>query len=156
MAVTKDICPCALPTTIAGTANQITASAATGPVTLSLNAAQLIRPCEIIVGDPGAASVALENDNDTPVACGNKTGVTLTITAVECFSILGSPTVLPIITGGAADSILTGNLTCGAGSFATGTLNGTPTQINNATIDGNIVTAGGTSKYLVIRITRTF
>jgi hypothetical protein len=115
----------------------------------------LVRLCEIVVGDPGAASPVLADDNDSPSVCGNKTGATLTITAVECFANAGSPTVTPIITGGGATSILTGALSCGTGSFATGTLNGTPTQTTGQSIDGNITTAGGTAKYIVIRITRT-
>jgi len=145
----------ALPTTIAGTANQVTASASTGAVTLSLAAAQLIRVCEIVVGDPGADSPALADDNDTVAVCGNKYGVTLTITAVECRAVTGAPTVTPIITGSGATSILTGALTCGTGSFTSGTLNGTPVQGANSSIDGNITTAGGTAKQIVIRITRT-
>ena len=118
-------------------------------------AASNVRTCEIVVGDPGAASPVLADDNDTPSVCGNKTGATLTITAVECYAATGSPTVTPIITGGGGTSILTGALTCGTGSFASGTLNGTPTQSNGGSIDGNITSAGGTAKYLVIRVTRT-
>ena len=118
-------------------------------------AAERIRPCEIIIGDPGAASPELANDNDSPGVCGNTAGATMTITAVECYANAGSPTVTPIITGGSATSILSGALTCGAGSFASGSLNGTPTQANGASIDANITTAGGTAKYIVIRITRT-
>ena len=118
--------------------------------------ANLIRPCEMAIGDPGAASNALADDNDALWECGNKFGATLTITAVECSADAGSPTVTPIITGGSGTSILTGALTCGtAGSFNSGTLNGTPTQTSGQTIDGDITTAGGTAKYIVIRITRT-
>ena len=114
-----------------------------------------IRSCEIVIGDPGAASPVLANDNAGPAECGNKTGATLTITAVECYADAGSPTVTPIIHGGGSTSILTGALTCGTASFASGTLNGTPTESNGASIDGNITSAGGTAKYIVIRITRT-
>ncbi len=119
-------------------------------------APSLVRTCEIVVGDPGAGSAALANDNDTPDVCANDTGATLTITAVHCFADAGSPTVTPIITGGGATSILTGALTCDqTQGGAAGTLNGTPTETNGQTIDGNITAAGGTAKYLVIRITRT-
>lgn len=119
-----------------------------------LPAAVTAQPCEIIIGDPDA-SAALINGNDRPVVCGNKLGSTLTITSVECYADAGSPTITPIITGGAADSILTGALTCGTGSFASGTLNGTPTQSNNGSIDVNITVAGGVAKYIVVRIART-
>jgi hypothetical protein len=118
-------------------------------------AAEKVRVCEIVIGDPGSASPVLANDNDSPSVCGNKTGATLTITAVECFADAGSPTVTPIITGGGSTTILSSALTCGTASFASGTLNGTPTQSNGGSIDGNITTAGGTAKYIVIRITRT-
>ncbi len=118
-------------------------------------AAQQIRTCEIVIGDPGAASSALADDNDTPSVCVNDTTATMTITAVKCYANAGSPTVTPIITGGGATSILSGALTCGTGSYATGSLNGTPTETAGQTIDGNITTAGGTAKYIVIRISRT-
>ncbi len=121
----------------------------------STPASEKVRTCEIVVGDPGAGSTALANDNDSPAVCGNKSGAAMTITAVECRADAGSPTVTPIITGGAANSILTGALTCGTGSFATGTLNGSPSQADGASIDGNITVAGGTAKYIIIRITRT-
>ena len=122
------------------------------------SAAALVRPCEIVIGDPGAASSALADDNDTPGVCGNLTGASLTITEVKCLAntSTGSPATLPIITGGAADSILTGAIACGNGVFGSaGTLNGAPTQADGASIDANISTAGGTAKYIVLRIKRT-
>lgn len=122
--------------------------------TTSANA--LIRTCEITVGDPGAASSLLVDDNDTPQVCANDTSATMTITAVHCYAPAGSPTVTPIITGGAGTSILSGALTCSnTTGGAAGSLNGTPTQTTGQLIDANITTAGGTAKYLVIRITRT-
>jgi hypothetical protein len=121
-----------------------------------LSAAPKVRTCEIAVGDPGAASSVLADDNDSPGVCGNKTGQTLTITAVNCYAPVGSPTVTPIISGGGATSILSGALTCtSAAGGAAGSLNGTPTQINGATVDGNITTAGGAAKYIVVRISYT-
>lgn len=117
--------------------------------------ASKVRVCEVVVGDPGAASSVLANDNDTPAVCSNKTGSTMTITAVECYADAGSPTVTPIITGGSSTSILSSALTCGTGSFASGTLNGTPTETTSQTIDANITVAGGVAKYIVVRITRT-
>ena len=125
---------------------------ATAATLAQLPAAMKVRTCEIAIGDPGAASVALADDNDSPAVCGNKTGATLTITAVECYANAGTPAINPIITGGAA--ILTGPLTCGTGSFASGTLSIT-SQTNGQSIDANIATAGGTAKYILIRFTRS-
>jgi len=134
--------------------------------TADLPAAANIKPCEIIIGDPGAASPALADDNDSPVVCGNVYGQDYTITAVACWANAGSPTVTPILTGGAATSILSGALTCGTAGWAFGTINGTPTvhsfsadgatcSSTPCTLDANITTAGGTAKYIVIRFTRT-
>ncbi len=122
------------------------------------SAAERVRTCEVAIGDPGSASPVLATDNDSPGVCANLTGSTMTITEVKCLasSSTGSPSALPIITGGAADSILTGAIACGNGVFGSaGTLNGTPTQVDGATIDANISVAGGTAKYMVIRIKRT-
>lgn len=111
--------------------------------------------CEIVIGDPGAATPILADDNDAPAVCANVSGGTQTITAISCWANTGSPTVRPIITGGAANSLLSADLQCGTGSYATGTLNGTPTLANGATIDANIASAGGVAKYIVLRITRS-
>jgi hypothetical protein len=99
--------------------------------------------------------------------CGNDTGVDETVTAVACYADAGTPTVNPILTGGAATSILSGALTCGTASWAAGTVNGSPVlhtfsgtgatcAATPCTLDGNIATAGGTAKYLVMKITLTF
>lgn len=125
-----------------------------------------VKTCVVVTGDPGAASPALADDNDSPVACGNTYGSDMTITSVSCWANAGSPTVTPILTGGTGTSILTGALTCGTGAWAAGTLNGSPVvhsfSANGATcsstpctVDVNITTAGGTAKYLVVRITGT-
>jgi hypothetical protein len=118
--------------------------------------------CEVVIGDPGAASSVLANDNDTPVVCGNVTGSDVTITAVACYADAGSPTVTPILTGGGA--IVTGAITCGTASWVAGTISGTPTihsfSANGATcsstpctLDANITAAGGTAKYIVMHFT---
>lgn len=123
--------------------------------------------CTVITGDPGAASPVLANDNDSPVACANNTGVDVTITTVAAWADAGSPTVTPILTGGSGTSILTGALTAGTASWAAGTVNGTVTlhsfsgtgatcSSTPCTIDSNITTAGGTAKYLVVKITGTY
>ena len=125
------------------------------------------RTCTVIVGDPGAASPVLVNDNDTPQACPNETGADWTITTVACYANVGAPTVTPILTGGSATSILTGALTCGTGSWAAGTVNGTPTvrsfsgtgatcSVAPCTIDMNVTSAGGTAKYLLVKLTGTY
>lgn len=110
--------------------------------------------CEVVIGDPGAATPLLSDDNDAPASCVNVSGVVQTITEIACYANAGSPTVRPIITGGSATSLLSADLTCGTGSYATGTLSGTPTMAAGATIDANIASAGGVAKYIVIRITR--
>jgi hypothetical protein len=110
--------------------------------------------CEIVVGDPGAATPILADDNDTPAVCANVSGTSQTITSIACWAHAGSPTVRPIITGGALNSLLSSDLTCGPQTYAPGTLNGTPTLAAGQTIDANIASAGGVAKYIVIRITR--
>lgn len=110
--------------------------------------------CEVVIGDPGAATPLLSDDNDAPAICFNVSGVVQTITEIACYANAGSPTVRPIITGGSATSLLSADLTCGTGSYATGTLSGTPTMATGSTIDANIASAGGVAKYIVIRITR--
>ena len=126
-----------------------------------------IRECVVMVGDPGAASAALAGDNDSPVACGNTWATDWTITSVACWANAGSPTVTPILTAGLATSILTGALTCGTAAWAAGTVQGTAPVVHSfsangatcsstpCTIDANITSAGGTAKYLIIRITGT-
>lgn len=110
--------------------------------------------CEVVIGDPGAATPILADDNDAPASCVNVSGVTQTITEIACYANTGSPTVRPIITGSSATSLLATDLTCGSGTYATGTLSGTPTMATGSTIDANIASAGGVAKYIVIRITR--
>ena len=123
--------------------------------------------CTIITGDPGSASPVLADDNDSPVACQNDSGVDVTITAVSAWANAGSPTVTPILTGGSGTSVLTGALTAGTASWAAGTINGTVTlhsfsangstcNSTPCTIDSNITTAGGTAKYLVVQIIGTY
>jgi hypothetical protein len=126
-----------------------------------------IRTCVIITGDPGAASPVLADDNDSPVACGNTWGSDWTIQSVTCWANAGSPTVTPILTGGSATSILTGALTCGTAAWNAGTVQALAPVVHSfsgtgatcsstpCTIDANITTAGGTAKYIVVRIVGT-
>jgi hypothetical protein len=130
-------------------ANDIGANGTLGCLPVSTTTA-----CEVLVGDPGANTPVLDDDNDAPAICANASGSNMEITGIACRADIGTPTVRPIITGGAANSLLSSDLTCGTGSYAAGTLNGTPTLANGATIDANIVASGGIARYLVIRITR--
>lgn len=126
-----------------------------------------VRECVVIIGDPGAASAVLANDNDSPAACGNTWATDWTITSVACWANAGSPTVTPILTAGSATSILTGSLTCGTAAWAAGTVQGTAPVVHSfsangatcsstpCTIDTDITSAGGTAKYIIIRITGT-
>jgi hypothetical protein len=116
------------------------------------------------VGDPGAASPALASDNDAPYSISNDYGVDVTITAVACQANAGgATTVTPILTGGSGTSILTGALTCPVGSWGAGTVNGSPVihsfAANGATcastpcsIDVNITSADGVTKYFVLKV----
>jgi hypothetical protein len=157
---------------VRGSASAMSAAELSADVTTSgSNAVTLaakfkVRTCVVVTGDPGSASPVLADDNDSPVACGNSYGADWTITSVACWANGGSPTVTPILTGGGATTVLTGALTCGTGSWAAGTLNGTPVvhtfsadgatcASTPCTMDVNITTAGGTAKYLVVRITGT-
>jgi hypothetical protein len=120
--------------------------------------------CEVVFGDPNSAGSVLADGDDQPVACGNISGHDATITAVACYADAGSPTVTPILTGGASNSIVTGAITCGSSTWAAGTVNGTPTlksfAANGATcsatpctLDANLTSAGGTARYVVMRFT---
>lgn len=132
---------------------------------VNLPASAKVRDCEIVFGSKHAGSAAISNDDDVTDVCGNDFGVDYTITAVACLANTADMTVTPILTGGSSTSILTGALSCGNGTWATGTISGTPTvhTFNSngstcgttpCTIDSN-VTAGGTATYAVVRIKRT-
>jgi hypothetical protein len=66
----------------------------------------------------------------------------------------GTPTVLPILTGGTTTSILSTAFACGAATWAAGAVNGTPALLTATltgstftgtapfTIDANVVAAG--------------
>jgi len=111
-----------------------------------------VRSCEVHITGSGAAGVIQAIDSEL-YSCYNVFGQTATITSVKCLNVSGATSVNPIITGAGSNSILTGALTCGTGSWATGTLNGTPTLGSLGTIDDNISTADGTTKSLRIVIT---
>lgn len=122
----------------------------------------------VIIGDPGVGSPVLSDDNDSPVAVDNDLGADVTITGVACWANAGSPTITPILTGGTGTSILSGALTCGTAAWAGAAANGTVTLhsfsgTGNATCsstpcsaDINITAAGGTAKYIVVKIVGTY
>lgn len=126
-----------------------------------------VRSCTIGIGDPGAASPVLADDNDAPVACANEFGSDWRITTVTCWANAGSPMVTPILTGETATSTLTGALTCGTASWAAGTVQSTAPVVHSfsgpgatcsstpCTVDVNITSAGSVAKYLVRKITGT-
>ncbi len=146
--------------------DQVTLQAAPQQAT-SVPTRYTYKGCTVIIGDPGAASAVLVNDNDSPSACANDVGSDWTITSVACWADAGSPTVTPILTGGTATSVVTGALTCGTASWAAGTVqpvspivhsfaaNGTTCATAPCTIDANITTAGGVARYLIIKINGT-
>ncbi len=120
--------------------------------------------CTVAIGDAGAASPVLANDNGITAGCGNSSGSNVTITSVSCRANAGSPTVTPILTAGTSTSILTGALTCGTAAWAAGTLNGTPVlhsfsadgatcASTPCTLDAAITSAGGTAKQILMRFT---
>jgi hypothetical protein len=119
---------------------------------LSLRSGLNVRSCEVVIGGTGTNGV-LQDTDDWAADCKNKWGVTFTITAVECYADAGSPTVMVAVSSGS--NVLSGNLTCGTASWASGTLNGTPTLASNGTLDFNVVSAGGTAKIIRVLVTGT-
>lgn len=123
--------------------------------------------CSVITGDPASSSPVLITGNNSPVACQNNTGTNVTITGISAWGNAGSTTVTPILTGGTATSLVTGAITAGTGAWTAGTVNGSPTlhsfSANDAicsttpcTIDVNLTTPDGTTKYLVVQISGTY
>lgn len=124
-----------------------------------------IKTCSIVIGGVSSSDPALLDDDDKPSVCDNDTGTDQTIIAVACRANTGSPTVNPILTGGSSTSILSSTLTCGSGTWAAGTINGTPVlhsfSSNGATcsstpctLDANIVSAGGAATMIAIKIVK--
>jgi hypothetical protein len=105
-----------------------------------------------IDGGSGTGGVVVA-DNSLVSKCYNDFGATLTVLAVRCFSNNnGTTTVLPKVTGGA--NLLTGALKCST-SWASGTLNGTPTLTSGSTLD-MVAAPDGTSKLVHVEVTLTF
>ncbi|MBZ5513086.1 MAG: hypothetical protein LAN70_18210 [Acidobacteriia bacterium] len=149
----------------AGAGGQLAAGwmpAFTGDVTTSAGAVATamrtglnVRTCELHIWGTGTSSV-LQDTDDEVASCLNKYGVTWTITYVGCWANAGSPTVMITKTGG--NNVLSGNLTCGTASWASGTLTGTTADKQTAdggTLDVNIVSAGGTATNIRVVIAGT-
>ncbi len=126
-----------------------------GAVATTLRTGLNVKRCEIHVWGTGTSSV-LQDTDDEVASCLNKYGVTWTVTYVGCWANAGSPTVMITKTGG--NNVLSGNLTCGTASWATGSLTGTGADKQTAdggTLDVNIVSAGGTATNLRVVIAGT-
>lgn len=118
--------------------------------------------CEIVIGNPNTAGAVLADGDDAPAVCGNVSGGDEIITAVACRADAAGASVLPVLTGGG--TIVSGAISCGDGTWAAGTVSGTPTiktfSSNGATcsstpctLDAAIDTAGGSARYAIIRFT---
>jgi hypothetical protein len=126
-----------------------------------------VRPIGMIFGDPGVNSAPLSDDNDTPNGFTNVYGHDLKILSMACWADAGSPTVRAIMTGGTATSILTADCTCGSAVWAacsvqtgasapivhsfTETATTSTCSVTPCSVDFQLVTAGGTAKYVVIK-----
>src|SRR5262245_30295857 len=147
---------------------------ATTPLSRKIQAQNLLKrrhPCEVAFGNPDpAGTVVLTDGTDAPGTCANVTGATAVITAVACRADNTGTSVLPVLTGGGA--IVTGAFNCGNGTWIGGTMTGACNQTTGAncpalnsysadgttcttpcTVDTNIQTAGGNSKYAIVRLT---
>ena len=133
-----------------------------GPTGPQGPAGSSVRTCVISIGANGTGAVLSTSDGDLS-ECVNGSGTDLTITKVSCLADAGSPSVLPILTGGGSNSILATPLTCGNGAFTGGVLNGSPvihsTGSNGAcstsgcSIDGNIANVAGATRLIRIVVT---
>lgn len=152
---------------VAANHNQLAAEVKSLEGQLATPSAIRVFTCEIAFGDPGASSSVLASDNNATDICPNDRGVDVTITSVACKNASGATTLLPILTGGTASSIVTAAIACGAGSWVAGTVNGTVTlhSFSGAgatcttapcTIDANIGTADGVTKYSVLKLKGTY
>jgi hypothetical protein len=141
----------ALQTAVAGTDYM---SPSTSVTTTQLPAVAKGKTCEIHIWGSGSGG-ALQVSDYEPISCFNDASTAMTITRVRCYADQGSTTTItPQITGSSSTSILTGALTC-SNTFASGTLNGTPTLPSSGTIDLNI-TNPGLATFIRVIITGTF
>ena len=118
-----------------------------------------VRAFSLPFGDPGANSPFLLTDNDAPAVFRNKYGRNFVVLEVECYAkggALGDVTVLPILSGGAANSILTNGTACACGvdAYNACSVNGAPVVPNNTNMDVNInaVATTSTVKYVDVSV----
>ncbi|MGB9104045.1 MAG: collagen-like protein, partial [Terriglobales bacterium] len=126
-----------------------------GTAVTALRAGLNIRTCEIHLWGSGTSNV-LELVDGEVASCRNEFGVAWTITSVKCWANAGTTTaVRPQVTGGANNTILFSALTCGNGSWTSGTLNGTPTLLPNGTLDINVSAADASTTNIRVVIAGT-
>jgi hypothetical protein len=124
----------------------------------SLPAAARLRPIVVSWSGSGTSGV-LQDSDDEPALYPNDYGVTETITHIYCKAIGGTPTVMLVITGGS--NILSGNLTCGNGTWVQADGSGgrpsisVTTITSGQTVDFNVVSAGGVATEVAIRVVKT-
>ncbi|MBZ5648309.1 MAG: glycoside hydrolase family 55 protein [Acidobacteriia bacterium] len=141
--------------TLASDAQLPTITAAGKVAATALPDAQRKRICEVHIGSAGGS--ALTDGDDEPASCLNDYGASLTISGVRCYADAGSPTVQ--LARNDSTNILSGNLACGTASWAPADgQSGRPSISANSLANGqwldvNIVSAGGTAKFLRVVVT---
>ncbi len=75
---------------------------------------------------PKANKLVLEVGDGLTQQCANSFGGPWTIETVACYAEKGTPTVTPVLLGGAADSLVKKPVPCGNDTWAAGEVNGTP------------------------------
>lgn len=123
--------------------------------------------CEILLGSLGAEAPTLRNDADARHVCGNFTGRPRWVTTVSCIADAGNTAVLPITTGGTANSLITGSINCSKDGWTGSVIAGKPViysfnedgmtcPVTPCTLDANISTAGKATRYVVLAISGTY
>ena len=126
-----------------------------------------VRTCELTFGSVNPSSPPLEDGEDLPDSCSNRYGRPWKFTSIVCKTNVGTSTILPILTGGATNSMLTGGTPCSCGTTWTAcSLNGVPTlqsfdaggtsatcTTTPCTLAANVQTAGGTATLLKVVLT---
>ena len=108
-------------------------------------------------------SAVLRGETDLPAVFSNDLTTQIDIRSVACYVVGGTVTVLPVLTGRAATSLLKQPLVCQPNIWSAGVLNGTPLLRSFAsngvtcpvipcTMDLNIETITGTPSYMIVKI----
>lgn len=127
--------------------------------------AYAIRTCDIPWGSLDTSAPAVSPTDDVVRTCLNNSGLDWQITAVSVYTDAGAPQMLPILTGGAANSILTGGTACvpdSPGVLKACSINGTPI-VHSLSADGatcatppcsidGAQTADGVSHYMYLHV----